>query len=95
MLYVTAAPSCRSRDDQCCLCSRPIDEPHAAVLALLADGDDTVLEVATAVGYESQSSFARAFRRWMGESPSDYRQRVRTAALPAQEAAAHAADVPR
>ena len=39
MLYVTAAPSCRSRDDQCCLCSRPIDEPHAAVLALLADGE--------------------------------------------------------
>lgn len=29
------------------------------------------------IDYESQSAFARAFRRWMGESPSTYRQRMR------------------
>jgi AraC-like DNA-binding protein len=46
--------------------------------ALLADRDDTILAVAGAVGYDSQSSFARAFRRWMGESPSAYRRRIRS-----------------
>ncbi len=46
--------------------------------ALLAEGDRSVLDVAAAVGYESQSSFARAFRRWMGDSPSGYRHRIRS-----------------
>jgi AraC-like DNA-binding protein len=47
---------------------------RAAVL--LADSDQSVAEVAVAVGYESQSAFARAFGRWMNESPSSYRQRM-------------------
>jgi transcriptional regulator GlxA family with amidase domain len=43
----------------------------------LAGTDDSVLAVATAVGFENPSSFARAFRRWMGETPSAYQQRAR------------------
>jgi AraC-like DNA-binding protein/quercetin dioxygenase-like cupin family protein len=45
--------------------------------ALLAEADTSVLDVANRVGYESQSAFARAFCRWMGDSPSAYRRRMR------------------
>ena len=47
--------------------------------AHLAGTDATVLEVANAVGFEHPSSFTRAFRRWIGETPSAYQRRVRTA----------------
>ncbi|MCM3882570.1 helix-turn-helix transcriptional regulator [Frankia sp. R82] len=45
-------------------------------MALLAETGPSVLEVSTAVGFDSPSSFARAFTRHCGESPSDYRRRV-------------------
>jgi AraC-like DNA-binding protein len=35
----------------------------------------TVSEVATRLGYESEASFSRAFKRFMGASPSTFRQR--------------------
>jgi len=44
-------------------------------MALLAEPGPTILDIATAVGLEG-SSFARAFRRHTGESPSVYRRRV-------------------
>jgi AraC-like DNA-binding protein len=44
-------------------------------MALLAEPGPTILDIATAVGLEG-SSFARAFRRHTGESPSAYRRRV-------------------
>ncbi|MCL9761311.1 helix-turn-helix transcriptional regulator [Frankia sp. AiPa1] len=47
-------------------------------MALLAGPGPSVLEVSTAVGFDSASSFARAFTRHCGESPSDYRRRVTT-----------------
>jgi AraC-like DNA-binding protein len=47
-------------------------------MTLLADKDVTVLDAATAVGFDSPSAFTRAFQRWTGESPSTYRRRVRT-----------------
>jgi AraC-like DNA-binding protein len=43
-------------------------------MALLADGRDGVLHVATAVGFDSPSAFNRAFRAWTGQSPSAYRR---------------------
>jgi AraC-like DNA-binding protein/mannose-6-phosphate isomerase-like protein (cupin superfamily) len=47
-------------------------------MALLAEPGPSVLEVATTVGFESLSSFNRAFRQRTGETPSAYRrQRVR------------------
>lgn len=35
-----------------------------------------IKQVAQAVGFGSEKSFARAFRQWTGESPADYRRRL-------------------
>ena len=45
-------------------------------MALLTEPGQTVLDVATAVGFESVSAFTRAFRRLTGETPTAYRRRV-------------------
>jgi transcriptional regulator GlxA family with amidase domain len=47
-------------------------------MTLLAEPGRSVLDVATAVGFESASAFTRAFRRATGETPSAYRRRRRT-----------------
>ncbi len=52
---------------------------HARMLramALLAAPTQSVQETATAVGFESVSSFTRAFAQFCGETPSAYRKRV-------------------
>jgi AraC-like DNA-binding protein len=52
---------------------------HARMLramALLAGPDQTVQDTSTAVGFESLSSFSRAFAQFCGETPSSYRRRV-------------------
>jgi AraC-like DNA-binding protein len=41
---------------------------------LLHRGDRTVAEIATAVGYESDASFSRVFKRHHGTSPRQARQ---------------------
>ncbi len=43
--------------------------------ALLADRGLTVREVARRVGYRQPAQFAKAFRRYLGVAPSDYRTR--------------------
>jgi AraC-like DNA-binding protein len=48
-------------------------------MALLADANRSVTDVAASVGFESSSAFTRAFRTTTGESPSAYRRRVRSA----------------
>lgn len=46
-------------------------------MALLAEpADRTVLHVATVVGFDSVSAFTRAFRAYVGETPSAYRRRI-------------------
>ena len=45
-------------------------------MAMLAESDRTVLDVATEVGFDSLSGFNRAFRRLCGENPSAYRRRI-------------------
>ncbi len=45
-------------------------------MSLLAEPGTTVLDIATAVGFDSLSSFTRAFTRWAGETPSAYRRRL-------------------
>ena len=47
--------------------------------AMLADGRETTAAVANAVGYDTHSAFAKAFRRATGETPGAYRRKVRGA----------------
>ena len=44
-------------------------------MALLRAGDLSVTEVCFAVGFSSLGSFSTQFRRFVGDSPSGYRQR--------------------
>jgi AraC-like DNA-binding protein/mannose-6-phosphate isomerase-like protein (cupin superfamily) len=48
-------------------------------MAMLAESDLSLLDISLAVGFDSASAFTRSFRRYAGESPSEYRRRVRTA----------------
>lgn len=51
---------------------------HARMLramALLAAPDQSVQETSTAVGFDSLSSFTRAFTQFCGETPSSYRRK--------------------
>jgi AraC family transcriptional regulator len=42
--------------------------------ALLAEQDNSVTEIARAVGFAETSSFSAAFRKTTGSAPSDYRR---------------------
>ncbi|MFY1827472.1 AraC family transcriptional regulator [Myxococcus fulvus] len=43
-------------------------------MTLLKDRDVSLAEVARAVGYETESSFGKAFRKWVGVTPGAYRR---------------------
>lgn len=42
----------------------------------LADPTNSLAEIAFLLGFEEQSSFSRAFKRWTGTSPSEHRSRA-------------------
>ncbi|WOH83018.1 AraC family transcriptional regulator [Bradyrhizobium sp. BEA-2-5] len=44
---------------------------------MLRDTDDPVVSIAAALGYSSQTAFAAAFRKLTGETPSEWRRRLR------------------
>lgn len=44
---------------------------------MLRDTEASIALVAADLGYASQTAFAAAFRRLTGETPSDWRRRVR------------------
>jgi AraC family transcriptional regulator len=46
-------------------------------MAMLRDPNASVVSVAAALGYASQTAFAAAFRRLTGETPSNWRRRAR------------------
>jgi AraC family transcriptional regulator len=46
-------------------------------MRMLRDTDVSVVSVAAALGYSSQTAFAAAFRKLTGETPSDWRRRTR------------------
>jgi AraC-like DNA-binding protein len=43
----------------------------------LADGSDKIANVARDVGYDSEAAFSRAFKRFVGVSPSEWRRTSR------------------
>lgn len=43
---------------------------------LLADGTCSIAEVAFLTGFSEQSTFSRAFKRWVGAAPAQFRQRA-------------------
>ena len=49
---------------------------------LLAKRDMHVADVAKALGYTDPSSFSRAFQRWTGRSPREYRRNPRSKPKP-------------
>ncbi|NMO17249.1 helix-turn-helix transcriptional regulator [Pyxidicoccus fallax] len=63
-----------------------IGQPPVAYLAQLRlelvaqrlrNGEESIAEIAHAVGFESQSGLSRAFRRRFGQTPSDFRRAAR------------------
>ncbi|UPJ54631.1 helix-turn-helix transcriptional regulator [Bradyrhizobium sp. 200] len=46
-------------------------------MKMLRDTDVSVVSIAAALGYSSQTAFAAAFRKLTGETPSDWRRRMR------------------
>jgi AraC family transcriptional regulator len=44
---------------------------------MLRDTDDSIVSIAAALGYSSQTAFAAAFRKLTGETPSGWRRRMR------------------
>jgi AraC-like DNA-binding protein len=51
----------------------------AAARSYLAQRDIAATEVAYLLGFGAQSSFNRAFKRWSGQTPSEYRRASRPA----------------
>ena len=50
----------------------------AAAIHLLQHTDAKVVDIALDLGYSEQAHFNRAFRRWMGRPPREYRRSMRT-----------------
>ena len=46
-------------------------------MTMLRDTDESIVSIAAALGYASQTAFAAAFRKLTGETPSDWRRRRR------------------
>lgn len=46
---------------------------HEEACRLLQGGSRSIAEIAVRLGYSDPSHFSRAFRRWQGISPRDYR----------------------
>ncbi|MDJ0945822.1 MAG: helix-turn-helix transcriptional regulator [Kiloniellales bacterium] len=60
--------------------SRIVDELRfEKACCLLEGGDRSIAEIARALGYSDPAHFTRAFRRWAGMTPREYRQRGKSA----------------
>jgi AraC-like DNA-binding protein len=43
---------------------------------MLTRGADNIASIAAAIGYDSEASFSRAFKKMLGRPPSQWRRRV-------------------
>lgn len=50
---------------------------RAMAFECLRDSDLSVAEIAAQTGFQEPSAFHRAFKKWTGESPGSYRQRLK------------------
>lgn len=57
----------------------------ATAAALLASSDAKVLEIALDLGYSDHAHFTRAFRRWTGRSPQEFRRERRGITKPSAD----------
>lgn len=48
-----------------------------SAMETLSSGDMSVTDLATSLGYTDSANFSRTFRRWTGQSPSEYREQNR------------------
>ncbi len=53
-------------------------------VAQLRRGQESVKKIALSVGFANEKAFARAFRNWTGQSPSDYRGRRNSTTKPSR-----------
>jgi AraC-like DNA-binding protein len=49
---------------------------HQRSLQLLANEDLSLLDISLQLGFSESSTFYRAFKRWQGVTPGEYRQQV-------------------
>jgi AraC-like DNA-binding protein len=56
-------------------------------MSQLRDDGDSITELALMLGYSEHSAFTRAFRRWTGTSPSEFREHVTQTPLPSTSSA--------
>lgn len=50
------------------------DAQAALARELLTESNCSISEIAFLTGFSEQSTFSRAFKRWVGEAPARYRQ---------------------
>ena len=73
-LYMSARTLQRKLGDSGTTYKEILDETrHALALAYLSAPHHSVSDVTYLLGFSCGSSFTRAFRRWTGQSPSDWR----------------------
>jgi AraC-like DNA-binding protein len=78
LLGVSVRTLQRRLDDRGLTYSELLDHDRFTLACrLLWTADTPVAEVAGELGYADPSSFSRAFRRWLGTSPREYRRRRR------------------
>jgi AraC-like DNA-binding protein len=60
-------------------CQKIVDDvKFSRARHLLGAGDAPITEIAFALGYPDQSSFTRAFVRWSGMPPREWRKLIKT-----------------
>jgi AraC-like DNA-binding protein len=59
---------------------------HELALRYLDDAGKSAIEITFLLGFSEQSAFTRAFKRWHGLSPTQYRDLTRGAGRPIEGA---------